>query len=107
MIRKAHQTFKPGDKGLALLPVHGHRLQARYCGPFLIGKKVNNLNHVFKTPGHQKANRLCHGNTLKAYHEREPLAIAAIIVSQEKLESCAEVMNLVDRDLKLQNSDIF
>jgi len=59
----------------------------------LIGKKVNNVNYVIKTLGHQKANRLCHGNTLKAYHEREPLAIAAIIVSQKKLESCTEVMN--------------
>ena len=31
--------------------VPGHPLQARYCGPYEIDCKINDLNYVVKTPG--------------------------------------------------------
>ena len=34
------RTFKPGDKVLALLPVPGRPLQARYFGPYIVDKKI-------------------------------------------------------------------
>ena len=70
--KKAWQRkFKPGDKVLVLLPIHGHPLQAYYYGPFVVGKKVSDVDYVIKTPGCHKDNRLCHVNMLKAYQERE------------------------------------
>ena len=48
------RSFKPGDKVIALLPVSGKPLQARYFGPYTIDKKVNDLNYVINTPGRRK-----------------------------------------------------
>ena len=40
------RTFKPGDKVLALPPVPGTPLQARYFGPYIVDKKMSDLNYV-------------------------------------------------------------
>ena len=35
-------SFKPGDERvIALLPIHGNALQARFCGPSTIIERVN------------------------------------------------------------------
>ena len=98
---------------MALLTVHGHPLQAHYSGPFLIERKVNDVDYVIKTPGRRKTNRLFHVNMLEAYHEREPVAVVATTVATqgttERLDSCAGGMSSVeiaDKGPKLQNSDI-
>ena len=50
--RKARtRTFHPGDKALALLPIHGNPLQARYCGPYTVEKKTSDVDYVINTPG--------------------------------------------------------
>ena len=41
--RARSRTFKPGNKVLVLLPIHHHPLQARYCGPYVIEKKLNEV----------------------------------------------------------------
>ena len=45
------RKFKPGDKVLALLPIPGRPLQARYFGPYTIDKKTSDLNYIINTPG--------------------------------------------------------
>ena len=65
------RKFQPGDKVLALLPVTGNTLQARYFGPYLIDKKENDLNYVIVTPDRRKSKQLCHVNMLKPYLERK------------------------------------
>ena len=52
------RKFQPGDKVLALLPVTGNTLQARYFGPYLIDKKENDLNYVIVTPDRRKSKQL-------------------------------------------------
>ena len=37
------RTFKPSDKALALLPVPGRPLQARYFGPYIVDKKMSDF----------------------------------------------------------------
>ena len=64
------RVFEPGDKVLVFLPVPGHPLQAKYCGPYTIESKINDLNYIVKTPGRRKQNRVCHINMLKPYFER-------------------------------------
>ena len=65
------RKFQPGNKVLALLPVTGNTLQARYFGPYLIDKKENDLNYVIVTPNRRKIKQLCHVNMLKPYLERK------------------------------------
>ena len=48
------RTFKPGDKLLALLPIPGRPLQARYFGPYFVDKKMSDLNYVLQTPDRRK-----------------------------------------------------
>ena len=65
---------------------------------------------MIKTPGCWKANRLCHINMLKAYHERESVALITTAAAKiGRLDSDAEgagAAEIVDKGPKLQNSDI-
>ena len=64
------RNFQPGDKVLALLPIPGQPLQARYFGPYVVEKKIDNVNYVVQTPGRRKKTQLCHVNMLKEYFDR-------------------------------------
>ena len=49
--RKARgRSFNPGDQVLVLLPIIGQPLQARYSGPYVIERKVGDLDYIVKTP---------------------------------------------------------
>lgn len=61
------RQFSPGDKVLVLLPVNNNYLTARYHGPYVIQKKVNETDYVISTPDKCKVSRLCHINMLKQY----------------------------------------
>ena len=60
-----NQSFKARDKISILLTVQGQPLQARYIGPFMIGKKINDVDYVVYTPGRCKEKCLCYVNILK------------------------------------------
>ena len=49
------RSFKSGDKVLALLPIPGKPLQARYFGPYTVEKKASDLNY---TPDRRKQKQL-------------------------------------------------
>ena len=48
------RTFKPGDKVMVKLPIPGHPLQVRYSGPYVIEKKVNEVDYVVHMPERHK-----------------------------------------------------
>ena len=54
------RNFEPGDKVLALLPIPGKPLQARYYGPYTVDKKLSDVNYIVNTPGRRKQKQLCH-----------------------------------------------
>ena len=65
--------FKFGDKVLVLLPLQNHTLQARYCVPYLISEKINDVDYIISTLDRQKLWWLCHVNILlKPYREKAP-----------------------------------
>lgn len=64
------REFKPGDRVLVLLPLRGQPLEAKFQGPYIIEKKISDVNYVVSTPDRRKSKRLCHINMLKEYHER-------------------------------------
>ena len=69
-MKTVNRKFSPGDKVLALLPIPGRPLQARYFGPYMIAKKASDLNYVLITPDRRKRHQMCHINMLKPYTER-------------------------------------
>ena len=112
------KSFKSGDKVLALLPIPGRPLQARYFGPYTVEKKANDFNYIITTPDRRKQKQLCHINMLKEYVDRDSSNVALVNVIgsvPQKLdemnceeENCEE-MNFHKTDptcSKLQNSDI-
>ena len=48
------RSFKSGDKVLALLPIPGRPLQARYFGPYTVEKKASDFNYIITTPDRRK-----------------------------------------------------
>ena len=65
--RAAVRSLEVGDEVLALLPVQGKPLAARYSGPYEIVKQVGELDFLIKTPDRRKPTQLCHINMLKKY----------------------------------------
>ena len=64
------RNFNVGDKVLALLPIPGTPLSARYSGPYVVSKKLGQVNYVIDTPDRRKSTQHCHVNMLKEYHDR-------------------------------------
>ena len=62
------RSFEPGDRVLLYLPKPGESLQAKFQGPYTVLKQTSPLNYVIETPDRHKKTRLCHINTLKAFH---------------------------------------
>ena len=107
------RKFMPGDRVLALLPISGKPLQAKYYGPYTVDKQISDVNYIVNTPGRRKQKQLCHVNMLKQYIDRDSSSVTPISVvssvPQEQSEMNSEDMNLIKSDpasSKLQNSDI-
>ena len=63
---------------LALLPLSNHPLQARFCGPYVVTKRIGDVKYVTHTPDRRKTQRLCHINML-SYYEADNVASVATI----------------------------
>ena len=113
-----NRQFKVGDKVLALLPIPYQPLQARYSGPYVITKKVSEVDYVIDTPDQRKSQRLCHINMLKAYQQpseemtneaNDPVTSSQVLCStvlKERDSSSQDTESVVGRSPKLRNSDI-
>ena len=107
------RNFELGDKVLALLPIPGKPLQARYYGPYTEYKKLSDVNYIINTPGRRKQKQLCHINMLKKYIDRDSSVISSVnlvnFVPHEQNQMDTEDSTFVKSDpssSKLQNSDI-
>ena len=119
------RNFKEGDQVLALLPIPGRPLQARYFGPYTVDRKISDVNYIVHTPERQKSKQLCHINMLKKYVNRDSsLECSVGLVTpvsfpdaeNEQLISEDSIENLNDPDIqinskmlsspRLNNSDI-
>ena len=74
------RSFKSGVKVLALLPIPGRPLQARYLGPYTVEKQASDLNYIITTPDRRKQKQLCHINMLKEYVDRDSSNVVPVNV---------------------------
>ena len=109
------RKFKPGDKVLALLPIPGRPLQARYFGPYTIDKKTSDLNYIINTPGRRKNKQMCHVNMLKQYFDRDssiskPVTVVNTVPQESNVFEHEVNSDFIDKSdpglSKLENSDI-
>ena len=66
------RSFDAGEKVLILLPIPGDPLRTRYSGPYVVDKKVSDVNYVIRSPDRQGEKRLCHVKIVKKYVESNP-----------------------------------
>ena len=109
------RKFKPGDKVLALLPIPGRPLQARYFGLYTIDKKTSDLNYIINTPGRRKNKQMCHVNMLKEYFDRDssiskPITVVNTVPQESNVFEPEVNSDFIDKSdpgpSKLENSDI-
>ena len=109
------RKFKPGDKVLALLPIPGRPLQARYFGPYTIDKKTSDLNYIVNTSGRRKNKQMCHINMLKEYFDRDssiskPITVVNAVPQESNVSEPEVNSDFIDKSdpgpSKLENSDI-
>ena len=109
------RKFKPGDKVLALLPIPGRPLQARYFGPYTIDKKTSDLNYIINTPGRRKNKQMCHVNMLKQYFDRDssiskPITVVNTVPQESNVFEPEVNSDFIDKSdpgpSKLENYDI-
>ena len=65
------RSLDAGEKLVIMLPIPGDPLRA-HSGPYVVEKKVSDVNYVIQTPDRQGEKRLCHVNMLKKYVESNP-----------------------------------
>ena len=88
------RNFKSGDKVLALLPILGKPLKARYHGPYIVDKKKSDVNYIVNTSGRRKQKQLCHINMLKRYIDRD----SSVISSVNLINSVSPEQNKMDSE---------
>lgn len=67
-VKAVERTFQPGKQVLALLPIIGAALQARFCGPYTVDGKLSDTDYVTSTPDRKQKTCLCHIKMLKPYY---------------------------------------
>ena len=113
------RQLRTGDKVLILLPVPREPLRAKFCGPYEVEKKVDDLNYVVSTPDRRKTKRLCHINMLEQNFERQDKAQVASVqrycenantdqseAKDNQVEGEEEENKEFERGMKLHNSDV-
>ena len=66
-----HRSFNPDDEVLALLPLPGKPLHAKFYGPYHVFEKLGLVDYRMETPDQRKTERICHVNLLKPYRCRD------------------------------------
>ena len=52
------RSFKPAGIVIVLLLIHCHPLQAKYCWPYVIESRLNDLNYIVNTPTRRKKRQI-------------------------------------------------
>ena len=57
------REFRSGEKVNVLLLILCHPLQAKYCWPYVIESRLNDLNYIVNTPMRRKKKQICQVTT--------------------------------------------
>jgi hypothetical protein len=102
------REFQVGDQVLAMLPMPGSPLKARFYGPYVISRRVGDLDYELLTPGRRKQKQLCHINMLKLYKQRNHDTEVKPVMSDVSLDAefCSSEVEDVGYSSRLENSEV-
>jgi transposase InsO family protein len=69
-------SFEEGEKVLLLLPLIGKPLQTRFCGPYVVLRRLGLVDYLVSTPDRRKSERVVHVNLMKRYTDRNEVALS-------------------------------
>lgn len=96
------RSFKVGDEVLALLPVLGKPLAAKYSGPYTIKEVIGDTNYKIETPDRRKDCQICHVNMLRPYFRlpinSESEMVLPLTVSNRSEIPCVSVGAVQERE---------
>ena len=100
--KSRERNFLVGDKVLVLLPIQGQPLKSKFCGPYEVIKKLNDVNYIISTPDRIKETRVCHVNMLKLFHTRNLNVVCCISdnLSDQPIDESFDV------DFRINNSEL-
>ncbi len=70
------RQFTPGDKVLVLLPTSSSKLLAKWQGPFVVTRRVGELDYEVKRTDRGDACQIYHLNLLKRWNEGTSVGLA-------------------------------
>ena len=83
------RQFSPGDKVLVLLPTSSTKLLAKWQGPFVVTRRVGEVDYEVQRTDREGAKQIHHLNLLKAW--KEVVAVSLVTVDQDRDELGPEV----------------
>ncbi len=79
------RQFTPGDKVLVLLPTSSSKLLAKWQGPFVVTRRVGELDYEVKRTDRGDACQFYHLNLLKCWNEGTSVGLAAVVSNEDDL----------------------
>ncbi len=79
------RQFTPGDKVLVLLPTSSSKLLAKWQGPFVVTRRVRELDYEVKRTNMGDACQIYHLNLLKRWNEGTSVGLATVVSNEEDL----------------------
>ena len=65
------RVFEPGDKVLLFLPLGNSKLESKWQGPFVILRKITDVNYEVMMPNKRKSKRIIHVNMMKLWYDKD------------------------------------
>ncbi len=87
------RQFTPGDKVLVLLPTSSSKLLAKWQGPFVVTRRVGELDYEVKRTDRGDSCQIYHLNLLKRWNEGTSVGLAAVVSNEDDLGPEAALKN--------------
>nr|XP_024655059.1 uncharacterized protein LOC112430808 [Maylandia zebra] len=79
------RQFSPGDKVLVLLPTSSSKLLAKWQGPFVITRRVGDVDYEVARSDRGGATQIYHLNLLKLWREVETASLVSLVKERDEL----------------------
>ncbi|KAG7485602.1 hypothetical protein JOB18_014053 [Solea senegalensis] len=79
------RQFSPGDKVLLLLPSSSSKLLAKWQGPFVVTRRVGDVDYEVVRSDRGGATQIYHLNLLKAWREVASVSLATTVIERDEL----------------------
>ena len=79
------RNLTPGDKVLVLLPTSSTKLLAKWQGPFVVTRRVGDVDYEVARTDRGESKQVYHINLLKRWNDAVPVAFASTLPEKEEL----------------------